>query len=682
MTNPLLDDYELPPFSRIEASHVLPAVRQILAESRTAVDALIDRGGPFTWSGLVEPLDDLDDRLNKAWSPVGHLNAVMNGEALREAYNTSLPLLSEYATEMGQNAALYAAFREIAEGVEYARLDTAQRKVVDNALRDFRLSGVTLEGEQKARFKEIAQELSRLGSRFSDNVLDATKGWTRQIEGEALLAGLPETDLAVARQAAEAEGKTGWVFGLAFPSYIAIMTYADDRALREEFYHAYATRASETGPQGGRWDNGEVMDKILALRHEEARLLGFANYAELSLATKMAESPEQVLGFLNDLAEKALPFARRDLEELRAFARDNHGLDELQAWDIAYYSEKLRQHKYAFSEEEVKAYFPAERAVSGLFAVVRRLYGLEIARREGVDVWHPDVRYYEISDRAGELRGGFYLDLYARPNKRSGAWMDECVSRRRVGGAIQTPVAHLTCNFTPPAGDEPALLRHDDVVTLFHEFGHGLHHLLTRVEHLGVSGIRGVEWDAVELPSQFMENFCWEREALALISGHYRTGERLPDELLARMLAAKNFQAGMQTVRQLEFALLDFRIHHDYDPIRGGRVYEILEDVRQQVSVMPPPAYNRFPHSFQHIFGGGYAAGYYSYKWAEVLSSDAFSLFEERGIFDPDTGHAFLSNVLEQGGRRSALESFVAFRGREPEIDALLRHSGMLVAAG
>jgi len=682
MTNPLLEDYELPPFSRIEASHVVPAVQQILAESRAAVDALLGRGGPFTWSGLVEPLDDLDDRLSKAWSPVGHLNSVMNSEALREAYNASLPLLSEYATEMGQNAALYAAFREIAEGVEFARLDTAQRKIVDNALRDFRLSGVALEGESKARFKEIAQELSQLGSRFSDNVLDATKGWTRHIEDEALLAGLPETDLAVARQAAESEGKSGWVFGLAFPSYIAIMTYADDRALREEFYRAYATRASETGPHGGRWDNGEVMEKVLALRHEEAGLLGFSNYAELSLATKMAESPEQVLSFLNDLAEKAMPVARRDLEELREFARGQHGIEALQSWDVAYYSEKLREHKYAFSEEEVKAYFPAERAVSGLFAVVQRLYGLEIKRRDGVDVWHPDVRYYEIFDRAGELRGGFYLDLYARPSKRGGAWMDECVSRRRLGGSIQSPVAYLTCNFTPPAGDEPALLRHDDVVTLFHEFGHGLHHLLTRVEHLGVSGIRGVEWDAVELPSQFMENFCWEREALALISGHHRTGEPLPDALLAKMLAAKNFQAGMQTVRQLEFALLDFRIHHEYDPARGGCVYEILDDVRRQVSVMPPPPYNRFPHSFQHVFGGGYAAGYYSYKWAEVLSSDAFSLFEERGIFDPDTGHAFLSNVLEQGGRRSALESFVAFRGREPEIEALLRHSGMLASAG
>ncbi|QJD30250.1 oligopeptidase A [Methylococcus geothermalis] len=682
MTNPLLENYELPPFSRIEASHVLPAVEQILAENRAAVDALLQRGGPFTWSGLVEPLDDLDDRLNKAWSPVGHLNAVMNSEALREAYNACLPLLSEYATEMGQNAALYAAFREIAEGGEYARLDTAQRKIVDNALRDFRLSGVALEGENKARFKEIAQELSQLGSRFSDNVLDATKGWTRHIEDEALLAGLPETDLAVARQAAEAEGKPGWVFGLAFPSYIAIMTHADDRALREEFYQAYATRASETGPQGGRWDNSEVMEKILALRHEEANLLGFSNYAELSLATKMAESPEQVLSFLNDLADKALPFARRDLEELRAFARNLHGIEELQSWDVAYYSEKLREHKYAFSEEEVKAYFPAERVVSGLFAVVQRLYGLEIKLRDGVDVWHPDVHYYEIFDRLGERRGGFYLDLYARPSKRSGAWMDECISRRRVGASIQIPVAYLTCNFTPPAGDEPALLRHDDVVTLFHEFGHGLHHLLTRVEYLGVSGIRGVEWDAVELPSQFMENFCWEREALALISGHHRTGEPLPDALLAKMLAAKNFQAGMQTVRQLEFALLDFRIHRDYDPARGGRVYETLDEVRRQVSVMSPPAYNRFPHSFQHIFGGGYAAGYYSYKWAEVLSSDAFSLFEERGIFDPETGHAFLANVLEQGGRRSALESFVAFRGREPEIEALLRHSGMLPTAG
>lgn len=680
MTNPLLETHELPCFSRIRPSHVLPAIQSILAENRATIRQLVERGAPLTWANLVEPLDDLDDRLERAWSPVRHLNAVMNSEELREAYNNSLPLLSEYATEMGQNEALYEAFLAIRTGVEYARLDTAQRKIIDNALRDFRLSGVALPSEQKSRFREIAQTLSRLGSRFSDNVLDATHAWNRHVEDEELLAGIPETARAVARQKAEGQGKSGWTFGLDFPSYIAVMTYADDCALRREFYEAYVTRASERGPHAGRWDNGEVMEQILALRHEEARLLGFANYAELSLATKMAESPEEVSRFLLDLADRALPVAKCDLMELQAFARERYGLEDLEVWDLAYYSEKLRQHRYAFSEEEVRAYFPADRVVAGMFQVVERLYGLQVAERRGVDVWHPEVRYFEIRDRDGELRGGFFLDLYARPNKRSGAWMDECVTRRRVGDRIQHPVAYLTCNFTPSTGSDPVLLRHEEVVTLFHEFGHGLHHLLTRVDYLGVSGIRGVEWDAVELPSQFMENFCWEQQALAWISGHHRTGQPLPDELLAKMLAARNFQAGMQTLRQIEFALFDLWIHLHYDPAKGGRIHETLDSVRRRVAVVQPPEFNRFPHSFQHIFGGGYAAGYYSYKWAEVLASDAFALFEERGIFDPETGHSFLTNILEQGGRRTAMESFIAFRGREPSIEALLRHSG--IAAG
>jgi oligopeptidase A len=681
MDNPLLEPNDLPPFSRIKAEHVVPAVERLLSDNRTVIAGLVGPGRTYTWENLVEPLEDIDDRLGKAWSPVSHMNAVVNSDELREAYNACLPLLSEYSTEIGQNEALYQAYRDLADGPRYASLDTAQRTIIDHALRDFRLSGVDLPPEQKARYKEIAQELSKLSSQFQDNLLDATQAWSKHIENEALLAGIPDSARAVARQTAAAQGLEGWVFNLEFPSYIAVMTYADDRGLRREFYTAYSTRASDQGPNAGQWDNSEAMEKILALRHEEAKLLGFPNFAELSLATKMAPSSGEVVRFLADLAERSLPHARRDLEELEAYARERHDLDALESWDLSYYSEKLRQHKYALSEEEVRTYFPVTRVVPGLFALVERLYGLRIEEVAGVDVWHPDVRFYEIRDRQGDVRGCFYLDLYARPKKRGGAWMDECVTRRKVGGRVQNPVAYLTCNFTPPAEGEPALLRHDDVLTLFHEFGHGLHHLLTRVEHLGVSGIHGVEWDAVELPSQFMENFCWEPEPLALISGHYRTGEPLPRDLLDKMIAARNFQSGMQMVRQLEFALFDFRIHLEYDPGRGGRIYPILDEVRRQVSVFVPPPFNRFPHSFSHIFGGGYAAGYYSYKWAEVLSSDAYSLFEERGILNPEVGRSFLENILERGGSRKAMELFVAFRGREPEIDALLRHNGIVEPA-
>ena len=681
MINPLLENTTLPAFSNIKPEHVLPAMTQLIADSRSTINALLANGGPYTWASLVEPLEDIDDRINRAWSPVGHMNAVVNSDELREAYNACLPLLSEYATEVGQNDVLFQAYKSIAEGPEFEKLDTAQRRIIENALRDFRLSGVDLPPAEKQRFKEIAQELSRLGSQFQDHVMDATQGWTRHVEDESLLAGLPDSAKAMAAQAASARGLTGWLFTLEFPSYIAIMTYADSRELRRELYTAYATRASDQGPNAGQWDNTPVMEKLLALRHDEARLLGFKNFAELSLATKMAPGTDEVVAFLENLAERSRVSAKEDLAELRAFAEGELGINNPDAWDWTYASEKLRQKKYQLSEEEVRAYFPASRVVAGMFAVVERLYGLTIREKGGVDVWHPDARYYEIHDQAGELRGAFFLDLYARAKKRGGAWMDECVTRRRLADRVQIPVAYLTCNFTPPTGDAPALLRHDEVQTLFHEFGHGLQHMLTRIDHLGVSGIHGVEWDAVELPSQFMENFCWEPEALALISGHRETGEPLPKSLLDKMIAARNFQSGMQMLRQLEFSLFDFRIHRDFEPAQGGRIYSILDEVRRKVSVVFPPDFNRFPHSFSHIFGGGYAAGYYSYKWAEVLSSDAFSLFEERGIFDLQTGREFMENILEKGGSQKAMELFVAFRGREPSIDALLRHNGLAKAA-
>ncbi|TAN49999.1 MAG: M3 family peptidase, partial [Methylococcaceae bacterium] len=632
----------------------------------------------YTWTTLVEPLDDLDDRLNRLWSPVGHMNSVVNSDELRAAYNACLPLLSEYGTELGHNRQLFEAFKALADGPEWSKLDATQQHIVQHALRDFHLSGVDLPEDKKARYKDIARELSEITSRFEDNLMDATHGWQHAIEDAALLSGLPDSARAMARQRAEQEGKPGWLFTLEFPSYIGVMTYADDRELRRTLYEAYVTRASEVGPNAGRWDNTALMERILALRHEEAQLLGYADYTELSLATKMAHSPRQVLDFLYDLARRSKPVAQQDLEELQAFATQEDGVASLEVWDIGYYAEKLRQHRFQLSEEEVRQYFPAQKAIDGMFAIVAKLYGLVIVpAASGVDVWHPDVQFYEIRDAQGQVRGRFYLDLYARPKKRGGAWMDDCVTRRKLAGGVQTPVAYLTCNFPPPTADKPSLLRHDDVTTLFHEFGHGLHHLLTQVDYLSASGIHGVEWDAVELPSQFMENFCWEREGLDLIAAHWQTGAPLPEDLFQKMIAAKNFQSGMQMVRQLELSLFDFRIHQEFNPELGGRIYDILADVRREVAVVVPPAFNRFPHSFSHIFAGGYAAGYYSYKWAEVLSADAFSLFEETGIFDPETGRRFLEHILERGGSRDAMESFVAFRGREPKIDALLRHNGI-----
>ncbi|MEW7976492.1 MAG: oligopeptidase A [Candidatus Sedimenticola endophacoides] len=675
MENPLLNPEGLPAFSQILPEHVEPAIDRLLAESRTLTKRLLDQEQPFTWDNLIEPLDLMDDRISRAWSPVSHMNSVVNSDALRDAYNACLPKLSDYATEMGQNERLFRAYQTLAESA--TDLSPQQRRVLDNALRDFHLSGGDLPEREKMRYKAISQELSQLTSRYSDHLLDATNAWSRLSSDPAELAGLPASTLDLAAQNAAREGQEGWLLNLEFPSYLPVMTYADNRALRREVYQAYATRASDQGPHAGRWDNGPLMERVVALRHEQARLLGFENYAERSLARKMAPSTSAVIDFLNDLSHRSLPQAKRELEELREFAGSEFGITDLQAWDLGYYAEKLRQSRYAITQEELKPYFPEPRVLPGLFAVVERLYGLRISEVEGVDVWHPDVRFFEVRDVSGTLRGQFYLDLYARPRKRGGAWMDECTVRLFNRRRRQLPVAYLTCNFAPPVGGKPALFTHDEVETLFHEFGHGLHHMLTRIDHPAISGINGVAWDAVELPSQFMENWCWELEALALISGHWESGEPLPEALYRRMRAAKNFQSGMQMVRQLEFSLFDFRLHQEYDPAQGARIYPILDQVRDQVAVLKPPSFNRFAHSFSHIFAGGYAAGYYSYKWAEVLSADAFSLFEEQGIFNPEAGRAFLENILERGGSADAMELFVAFRGRQPRIDALLRHSGI-----
>ncbi|MGD2118173.1 MAG: oligopeptidase A [Chromatiales bacterium] len=673
MSNPLLEMPGLPAFSKIKPEHVEPAIDELLALNRRNIGQLLDEVTEPGWENLVEPIEEWEDRLARAWSPVAHMNSVVNSDELRAAYNACLPKLSDYGTEMGQNLKLYEAYKKVAESGQH--LDAAQQKVLENALRDFHLSGVDLPADKKKRYAEISQQMSQLTSRYEENLLDATNAWCKQITDVNELAGLPPSALDLMKQTAEQRELEGWALTLEFPSFYPVMTYADNQELRHEVYRAYNTRASDQGGHA-EWDNSDNMEQILALRHEQSQLLGFANYAERSLAKKMARSTDEVLGFLTDLAARSRPQALQELGELQQFAKQEFGVAELQPWDIAYYSEKLRQQKYSISQEELKPYFPAGRVIQGMFEVVSRLYGVSFHEVEDVDVWHPDVKLFEIRDDSG-VRAQFYFDLYARPKKRGGAWMDDCQSRMKSQHREQIPVAYMTCNFTPPVGDKPALLTHDEVETLFHEFGHGLHHMLTRIDYSAVAGINGVAWDAVELPSQFMENWCWEKEALDLISGHYETGEPIPDELYQRMLAAKNFHSAMMMVRQLEFSLFDFRIHQEYDPQQGGRIYPILNEVRKQVSVIDPPEWSRFAHGFSHIFAGGYAAGYYSYKWAEVLSADAFSLFEEKGIFDQSTGQAFLHNILEKGGSADAMQLFVQFRGREPKIDALLRHSGI-----
>jgi oligopeptidase A len=677
--NPLLDFSGLPRFPDFKPALVTPAVEQLLAENRALIERVSAPGVPAAWRDFVQPLEEANERLHRAWGVVGHLNAVMNSPELREAYNSNLPKVTQYYTELGQHPGLYAQFKALKRGPEFGGLTRAQKKIVDNELRDFRLGGAELPPEKKARFKEISERLSLLSSRFSDNLLDATNAFAHHITDPALAAGIPQDVLAAAREAAQAEGKPGWKFTLHAPSYLPVMQYAENRAFRELMYRAYVTRASEFGKP--EWDNTSLVAEIVKLRREQAQLLDFANYAEYSLEPKMAESPQQVLDFLNELAARAKPYAERDLREVTDFARAELKLDRIEACDLAYASEKLRVKRYAFSDQEVKQYFPQTRVLPGMFKLVETLYGLRIEPATA-PAWHPDVRFYSIRDRAGDLVGQFYVDLYARPSKRGGAWMDDAITRRLKGGRVQSPVAYLNCNFSAPVGGKPALFTHEEVSTLFHEFGHGLHHLLTRVDDLGVSGINGVEWDAVELPSQFMENFCWEFDVLAPMTGHADTGRPLPRVLFDKMLAAKNFQSGMQTVRQLEFALFDLHLHSEFDPAGAKTALELLDEVRKRVSVVFPPAYNRFPHNFSHIFAGGYAAGYYSYKWAEVLSADAYSLFEENGVLDPATGQRFWNEILGMGGSRPALESFIAFRGREPKIDALLRHSGMSGGAG
>lgn len=677
MTNPLIGLEGLPPFSKIKPEHVVPAVEHGIEQCKKTIEQVL-AGKDFTWQGLVMPLEEADDKLSRLFSPVSHMHSVVNSQALREVYDQVLPKLSEYSTYVGQHQGLFDAYTALAQSDEYTQLSRAQQKVIDNALRDFKLSGIALNASDKKRYGEISSRLSELAAKFGNNVMDATLAWQKHITDEQELAGLPESAKALAAQTAQSKELEGWLFTLDIPSYLPIMTHADNRELRQEAYTAFVTRASDQGPNAGEYDNSAIMDEELALRHELAQLLGFENYAQMSLATKMADSTEQVFGFLNDLAEKSRPQAQKELEELCAYAKEKHDIDQLEAWDYAYYSEKLKQEKYAISDEQLRPYFPEDKVLSGLFKTVEQLFGVRVEEQQDIDTYHDDVRFFAIYDGNNTLRGRFYLDLYAREHKRGGAWMDDCMGRKvRLGGQLQTPVAYLVCNFNRPIGEKPALFTHDEVVTLFHEFGHGLHHMLTQVDAAAVAGINGVAWDAVELPSQFLENWCYEKEALAFISGHYESGEPLPQELLSKLLAAKNYQSAMQMVRQLEFSLFDFHIHADYNPTAGSEIQIILDKVRQQVAVIQPPSFNRFQHGFAHIFAGGYSAGYYSYKWAEVLSADAFSKFEEEGIFNSDTGRAFLTNILEKGGSEEPAVLFERFRGRAPTVDALLRHSGI-----
>jgi len=705
--NPLLDFTDLPRFAVVTPEHVGPAVDRLLAENRALVAQLVGDDTPATWSGFVQPLEDANERLSRAWGVVAHLHAVLDSPELREAYRANQPRIVQYWTELGQNLQLFEKYKALQGAPEFARLSAAQQRIITNELRDFRLSGAELAAEAKRRFAEIQDELARLATRFSENLLDSTNAFAVLVTDRAVLAGIPEDVLEPARAAAEKDGRRGWKLVLHAPCFVPVMQYAEHRTLREIMYRGFVTRASEelaaafaakaafeaqangepppAGPTPAElagWNNTPLITRILQLRREAAQLLGYASPAEVSLVPKMAQSPREVLEFLNDLAAKALPYARRDWAELTAFAAQALGLPTIAAWDITFASERLRQARYAFSDREVKQYFPETQVLAGMFRVVEALYGLRIAE-DRAETWHPAVRFFRIADRArggderGALVGRFYLDPHARDTKRGGAWMDEAITRRRLGEDLQSPVAYLVCNFSAPVGARPALLTHDDVLTLFHEFGHGLHHLLTEIDHVAVSGIHGVEWDAVELPSQFMENFCWEWDVLAHMTAHVDTGEPLPRSLFEKMIAAKNFQSGMQTVRQLEFALFDMHLHHDFDPDGTRSPLALLDEIRARVAVSLPPRYNRFPNTFSHIFAGGYGAGYYSYKWAEVLSADAYGLFEQNGVLDPVTGARFRDEVLAVGGSRPALESFTAFRGRAPSVDALLRHSGM-----
>ena len=679
MNNPFLDFSGLPRFADLRPEQIAPAIDHLLSEGRLTTERALEASA--TWDAFIAPLEESGEKIGRAWGQVSHLHAVLDSPALRAAYNENLPKVTQYWTELGQNLALFEKYKALHQSPVFPALTPARKAIVENALRDFRLGGAELSAKRKARYGEIQAELARLSARFSENILDATNAYSLLVD-ESRIGGIPQDVLAAAREAAIKDEKPGpgaarWKFTLHAPSYFPVMQYAEDRALRETLYRESVTRASEFGPPER--DNTRLIAGIVELRRELARLLDYRSYAEVSLVAKMAESPAQVLEFLDGLARRARPFAERDADELRAFAKSELGLETLEAWDLAYASEKLRLKRYSFSDQEVKQYFPEPAAVGGLFRVVETLYEIRIAASQA-PVWHEDVRFYDLRDASGKLIGQFYMDLYAREGKRGGAWMGDAISRCRKASSIQTPVAYLNCNFPRPVGGNPPLFTHDEVVTLFHEAGHGLHHLLTQVEDLGVSGLNGVEWDAVELPSQLHENFCWEWDVLQPMTRHVDTGAPLPRALFDRMLAARNFQSGLAMLRQIEFAVFDMRLHHDFDPAAGKTALQLLDEVRERVAVLHPPAFNRFPNNFSHIFEGGYAAGYYSYKWAEVLSADAYSAFEDRGGLDAATGRLFRDEILAVGGSRPAAESFRAFRGRDPSVDALLRHSGMFEA--
>ncbi|MDG6236710.1 oligopeptidase A [Glaesserella parasuis] len=675
MSNPLLNNTSLPKFSQIQPEHVVPAIEQLIQQCRDTIEQVSQINTP-TWENFYLPQAITGDKLSRAWSPVGHLNSVKNSSELREAYQACLPMLSEYSTWVGQHQGLYQGYVKLKNSPEFATYSLAQKKAIENSLRDFELSGISLPADKQKRYGEISARLSELSSQFSNNVLDATMGWDIVIEDEADLKGLPESALEGAKLSAQSKEKSGYRFTLEFPSYLPVMTYCENRELRQKMYEAYNTRASDQGPNAGKWDNSAIMAETLELRLELAKLLGFESYAELSLATKMAENPTQVVDFLEGLANRSKEQGKKELAELKAFAKESYGVSELQPWDIAFYSEKQKQALYAINDEELRPYFPEERVLSGLFELVKRIFGMRVEEQKEFDSYHENVRFFNIFDETDRLRGSFYLDLYARENKRGGAWMDDCINQKRLAdGSLQKPVAYLTCNFNKPIGDKPALFTHDEVTTLFHEFGHGIHHMLTEIDVGDVSGINGVPWDAVELPSQFLENWCWEEDALAFISGHYQTGEPLPKEKLTQLLKAKNFQAAMFVLRQLEFGLFDFRLHMS-EP-KENIVLDTLKAVKAQVAVVELPTFVRTPHSFSHIFAGGYAAGYYSYLWAEVLSADAFARFEEEGIFNCEVGQSFLDNILTRGGSEEPMVLFERFRGRKPTLDALLRHKGI-----
>lgn len=670
--NPLLNISDIPRFDAIRAEHMQPALERIITDNRAAIEALLENDAA-DWEHFVQPFEELDEKLSRMWDAASHLNSVMDDDALRDAYRLCLPLISDYATDVAQDERIYDRFSKVHDHPGFNRLTESQRKLVNNALRDFRLSGVSLPADRKERFKAIQSQLSTLNNRFEQNLLQATDAYILHVTSEAAVNGLPEPALEQATAEASNRELDGWVFTLKAPSYIPFIMFCEARELRQQIYEAYVTRASDVGPHAGQQDNAPVIDEILALRRESADLLGFEDYVAYALETRMAEDSGEVLDFLNKLAARSLPAARKEFDELQAYASD-HGAGKLQAWDVPFWSEKLRQQKYAISQEDLRPWFPLDKVLAGLFDVAQRLYGLDIRERHDVPVWHEDVRYFVIHDDSGQCRGRFFLDLYARKGKRGGAWMGDGISRKRIDEHIQAPLAWLVTNFSPPLGDRPSLLTHDEVITLFHEFGHGLHHMLTRIDYPAVAGINGVPWDAVELPSQMMENWCWQNEVLEMISGHVETGVALPAEMVDRLQAARDFQAGMQLMRQIEFALFDMRIHQGREAVS---VQSVLDEIRHETAVVLPPPFNRFQNSFSHIFAGGYASGYYSYSWAEVLSADAFSLFEENGIFDHATGRAFMENILEQGGSREPMELFVAFRGRAPEIDAFLRHRGL-----